>query len=97
MLCRGKFLEEELKRALDHVRMSDEALGKFLELLDSVDGERQDGGESARSWKDVAERVKTVVTAVDRTRNEKGGGQDSAKEKRSIVGKDGKGESNGAP
>lgn len=57
MLHRGKFLEDELKRALDHVRTSNEFLQKFVELLESVDEERKDGSEGAGPWKEVAERV----------------------------------------
>lgn len=96
MLHRGKFLEGELKRALEHVRTSNEFLENFVELLESVDEERGNGKEGAGSWKEVAERVKTVVKGVDRRDDEKEGEQDAENEG-SVVGKDEKGELNVAP
>lgn len=82
MLHRGRFLEDELKRALDHVRTSNEFLQKFVELLGSVDEERQDGKEGVVSWKEVSERVKSIVKGV--------GGRDEEKEG-PIVGNEEKG------
>lgn len=85
MLHRGKFLEDELKRALDHVRTSNDFLEKFVELLQSVDEERRDGTEGPAPWKEVAERVKSLVQGA--------GGRNDEKE-RSIVVKE-KGELDG--
>jgi hypothetical protein len=85
MLHRGKFLEDELQRALDHVRTSNEFLGKFVELLESVDEDREDGKERAGSWREVAERVKSVVKWGGRCDEEKKGGQDGAEKEVSIV------------
>jgi hypothetical protein len=96
MLHRGKFLEDELKRALDHVRTSNEFLEKFVELLESVDEERKYGQEDAGSWKEVAERVKNVVKGGGRRVDEKEVGQDAENEE-SVVGKDEKTESDAAP
>ena len=96
MLHRGKFLEDQLKRALDHLRTSNEFLEKFVELLESVDDERKDGKEGAASWKEVAERVKTVVKGGGRRGDEKEVGQDAENEE-SVVGKDEKNESDAAP
>ncbi|RAO64785.1 uncharacterized protein BHQ10_000797 [Talaromyces amestolkiae] len=73
MLHRGRFLEDELKRALDHIRTSNEFLQKFVELLDSVDEERCDGKEGVTSWKEVAERVKSVVKGARGQDDEKDG------------------------
>jgi len=96
MLHRGKFLGDELKRALDHVRTSNQFLDKFVELLESVDEDRGNGKEGAGSWKEVAERVKSIVEGSGRRDDRKEGGQD-AKNEGSVVGKDEKGESDVAP
>jgi hypothetical protein len=62
-------------------------LEKFVEFLESVDEERKDGKEGAASWKEVAERVKTVVKGGGRQGDEKEVGQDAENEE-SVVGKD---------
>lgn len=95
MLHRGKFLEDALKRALDHVRTSNEFLEKFVELLESVDEDRGNGKEGAGSWKQVVERVKSVVKGPRRRDHENEVGQDAENEG-SVVGKDEKGESDAA-
>lgn len=84
MLHRGKFLEDELQRALNHVRTSNEFLENFVELLESVDEDRENGQERAGSWKEVAERVKSVVKGGGRC-DDKEGGQDGAEKEVSVV------------
>ena len=85
MLHRGKTLEDELRRALDHVRASNEFLEKFVGLLESVDEEEKDGKDGAASWKEVAERVKSVVKGVARRDEEKDGSVAVKGEKELIV------------
>jgi hypothetical protein len=96
LLHRGKFLEDELKRALDHVCTSNEFLEKFVDLFESVDVDRGNGREGAGSWKEIAERVKCVVKGVGRRDDEKEAGQDGDEKEGSVMVKDEKGKSDGA-
>ena len=80
MLHRGRFLEDELKRALDHVRMSNEFLEKYTELLDSIDEECGGGKDSAGLQSQAADRVKALVKGLGRRDEKKDHGHDSAEE-----------------
>lgn len=60
MLRRGELLEADLTRALDHVRESNKYLKEFVQLLETVDGDRWNEREHVRSWLEIAERVRSV-------------------------------------
>lgn len=97
MLHRGRFLEDELSRAFNHVRTSNEFLEKFVQLLGSTDENRDDGQGRAGSWKEVAERVKSAVKGAGQRDDDIEGGQDDSEKEGSIVVKNETGESVGEP
>ncbi|EED19557.1 hypothetical protein TSTA_028450 [Talaromyces stipitatus ATCC 10500] len=80
MLRRGKFLEHELGRALDHIRTSNQCLKEFISLLESADEDRRDRRGGAGSWLKIAEQVKSVAEWVDRCADDKDEHDDAEKE-----------------